>query len=143
MPLLKSIASDAAPAFRDLLRKCVDRLLPRPLVRAGGPVHLETSVMTTEHSTVLHLLSFVATRVAELSGVAKVRHLGLDLVEDPFPLVAIDVALRVDREIAAVHLQPDGLPLDHTVEDGYLKIAPTVLNGHAMVVVDYVDAVIA
>jgi hypothetical protein len=143
VPLLKSIASDAAPAFRDLLRKCVDRLLPRPLVRAGGPVHLETSVMTTEHSTVLHLLSFVATRVAELSGVAKVRHLGLDLVEDPFPLVAIDVALRVDREIAAVHLQPDGLPLDHTVEDGYLKIAPTVLNGHAMVVVDYVDAVIA
>jgi hypothetical protein len=143
VPLLKSIASDAAPAFRDLLRKCVDRLLPRPLVRAGGPVHLETSVMTTEHSTVLHLLSFVATRVAELSGVAKVRHLGLDLVEDPFPLVEIDVALRVDREIAAVHLQPDGLPLDHTVEDGYLKIAPTVLNGHAMVVVDYVDAVIA
>jgi Hypothetical glycosyl hydrolase 6/Beta-galactosidase trimerisation domain len=139
VPLLKSIATDAAPAFRDLLRSLVERLLPRPLVKAGGPVHLETSVMRSDTSTVLHLLSFVATRAAELSGVAKVRHLGLDLVEDPFPLVEVDVALRVDRDIAAVHLQPDGLPLDHTIADGYLHITPTILNGHAMVVVDYAD----
>ncbi|AMM21595.1 hypothetical protein AX769_17420 [Frondihabitans sp. PAMC 28766] len=144
VPLLSSIATDAAPAFRDLLRALVDRLLPRPLVRAGGPVHLETSVMTTPSRAVLHLTSFVSTRSAEISGAAKVRHTGLDLVEDPFPLVEVDVALRVDQEIAAVHLQPDGLPLDHTVEDGYLKIAPTILNGHAMVVVDYaVDAATA
>lgn len=137
IPLLTSIASDAAPAFRDLLRSLVERLLPRPLVKAGGPVHLETSVMTTDTSMVLHLVSFVATRSAEISGVATTRHRGLDLVEDPFPLVEVAVALRVDRDIAAVHLQPDGIPLDYAVEDGYLTISPTILNGHAMVVVDY------
>lgn len=137
VPLLQSVATDAAPVFRDLLRAIVDRLLPRPLVKAGGPVHLETSVMTTPTSSVLHLISFVATRSAEISGAAKVRHPGLDLVEDPFPLVDVDVALRVDRDIAAVHLQPDGLPLDHTVEDGYLRVTPTILDGHGMVVVEY------
>jgi hypothetical protein len=137
VPLLTSIASDAAPAFRDLLRSLVERLLPRPLVKASGPVHLETTVMTTDTSMVLHLVSFVATRSAELSELTGPKHRGLDLVEDPFPLVEVDVALRVDRDIAAVHLQPDGLPLDYTVEDGYLNISPTVLNGHAMVVVDY------
>jgi hypothetical protein len=137
VPLLLSVATDAAPAFRDLLRLVVDRLLPRPLVRAGGPVHLETSVMQGPSSTVLHLLSFVSTRAGETGGVARLHHSGLDLVEDPFPLVDVDVALRVDRDIAAVHLQPDGLPLDHTVEDGYLRVHPTILNGHGMVVVEY------
>lgn len=140
VPLLKSIASDAAPAFRDLLRSLIGRLLPRPLVIAGGPAHLETSVMATDTSIVLHLLSFVATRSAELSELTGPKHRGLDLVEDPFPVVELPVALRVDREIASVHLQPDGIPLDYTVRDGYVMVSPTILNGHAMVVVDYATA---
>jgi hypothetical protein len=140
VPLLASVATDAAPAFRDLLRGCVERLLPTPLVRAAGPVHLETTLMSGPGSTVLHLISFVATRVAELQGLQRAAHTGLDLVEDPFPLVDVEVAIRTDRPVRAVHLEPRGVALDFTVEDGYLRTRVSDAEGHAMVVIDHEPA---
>lgn len=137
VPLLKSVATDAAPAFRDLLRALVQRLLPRPLVTVGGPVHVETTLKSTPTSTVLHLVSFVASRVSELSGVGGAGHAGLDLVEDPFPLVDVEVKIRVDRPVVRVHLEPAHTEMEFTVADGYVSTAATILGGHGMIVVDH------
>jgi len=136
VPLFLSVALDAAPAFRELLAQVVGALLPDPLVRAGGPVHLETSLVETPSSTVLHLLSFVASRAAELPGVRQ-GHPGLDIVQDPFPVVDAELEIRVDRPVTAVHLQPEGTSLPFTVENGYVRTRATVLDGHQMVVVDH------
>ena len=137
LPLLESVATDAAPVFREVLRACLARLLPEPLVRAAGPVHLEATLVASEERSVLHLISFLASRAAELVGVQKARHSGLDIVEDPFPLVDVEIAVRVDRPVAAVHLEPGGTPLEFTQQGSYVTTRVTSTEGHAMVVIDH------
>lgn len=134
IPLLQALGNHGAPAYRALIGKCLDRLLPRPLVRAGGPVHLETSVVRTPNALVVHLLSFLSTRVADVPGISRHGQQGLDLIEDPFPLVAVAVAIRSEREPQTVALEPHGEVLEFTWRDGYVHTVVTVLSGHAMIV---------
>lgn len=47
VPLLEAFHEHGLEAYRQLLGAALDRLLPNPLLRAGGPVHLETTVMRT------------------------------------------------------------------------------------------------
>lgn len=126
-PLLEAFHEHGLEAYRHLLGAALDRLLPDPLVRAGGPVHLETTVMRTPTGTTLNLISFVPARETP----------ALDLVHDLFPLVDVPVALRLDGEPRSVRLQPEGRELPWEHDGTYLHVRVTVLDGHAMVVVDH------
>lgn len=126
VPLLESFGRHANEPYRRLLGEVVDKLLPDPLVRTGGPAHLEVTVVRTARATVVHLLSFLPTRQGE----------GLDLVHDPFPLVDVEVAVRAEQEPSLVTLQPVGEELAWTYSGGYVRLRVTVLDGHAMVVID-------
>jgi Hypothetical glycosyl hydrolase 6 len=139
VPLLESVATDAAPVFRDIVRSAVNRLLPEPLVRAAGPVHLETSLMVGPERTVLHLISFVASRAAQLSGQQHLMQSGLDLVEDPFPLVDVAVDIRTDRPVFRAHLEPGGSVLPLEVMNGFVRTTVSTAEGHAMIVLDHVE----
>lgn len=125
VPLLEAFGKHASVIYRQILGKCIDLLLPDPLIRDGGPVHLETSVLRREGSTIVHLISFLPSRQAE----------NLDIVHDPFPLVEMPLAVRVDTEPARVTLQPAGISLPFTYADGYVHTRVTLLDGHAMLVV--------
>ncbi len=133
-PMFEAIGNHGAPAYREIVGACLERLLPAPAVRVGGPVHLEASLVSGPGALVLHLISFVPTRVAD-SIVEGQPHAGLDVIEDPFPVVDVPVQIRYDREPSAVRLQPSGEDLDWDWADGYLTLRVTVLDGHAMVVV--------
>ena len=124
VPLLQAFGQHANVPYRELLGGCLDRLLPRPLLRTGGPVHLETAVVRKNGTVVVHLLSFLPSRQAE----------GLDVVHDPFPLVDVPVSLRMERAPQSAVLQPSGQPLELHYEDGYATTRVTVTDGHAMVV---------
>ncbi len=126
VPLLESFGRHANEPYGRLLGEIVDALLPDPLVRAGGPKHMEATVVRTEKSTVVHLLSFLPAREGD----------GLDLVHDAFPLVDTPVAIRAESRPSRVSLQPRGEELEWTWEDGYVNVTVTVLDGHAMVVVE-------
>ena len=123
-PLLAGVAEEGNDQYRQLVGECLDRLVPAPLLRTGGPVHLETSVVETDRATVVHLLSFVPSRLAR----------DLDLVYDPFPLVDVEVALRLEAAPTRVMLQPAGEELRSSYEDGYASTRATVLDGHALLV---------
>jgi hypothetical protein len=124
VPLFAGVAEEGNDQYRQLVGECLDRLLPAPLLRAGGPVHLETSVVETGTATAVHLLSFVPARLAG----------DLDLVNDPFPLVDVEVALRLEAAPARATLQPAGQELSFSYQDGYASTRVTVLDGHALVV---------
>jgi hypothetical protein len=126
VPLLKSFGRHGNEPYRRLLGELIDALMPNPLVRAAGPVHLETTVVRTEDSTVVHLLSFLPSRHAD----------DVDLVHDPFPLVDMEVSVRAAREPARVSLQPAGEEPEWSYRDGYVHTRVTVLDGHAMLVLD-------
>ncbi|GAA1941309.1 alpha-L-fucosidase [Kitasatospora viridis] len=127
VPLLEAFHEHGLEAYRQLLGAALDRLLPNPLLRAGGPVHLETTVMRTPTGTAVHLISFVPARETP----------ALDLVHDPFPLVDVPVSLRLDAAPRSVRLQPEGRELDWEHDGSYLHVRATVLDGHAMIVVEH------
>ena len=124
VPLLAGVAEEGNDQYRQLIGECLHRLLPAPLLRTGGPVHLETSVVETGRGIAVHLLSFVPARLAR----------DLDLVYDPFPLVDVEVALRLEAPPARVTLQPKGEELTFSFVGGYASARVTVLDGHAMLV---------
>jgi hypothetical protein len=126
VPLFANVAEEGNDQYRAVVRECLQRLLPAPLLRVGGPVHLETSVVETDNATAVHLLSFVPARLAR----------DLDLVYDPFPVLDVEVALRLESAPARATLQPAGQELTFSYEGGYALTRATVLDGHAMVVFD-------
>ena len=139
VPLLAAHGADAAPFFGDLTQGLIDRLLPRPLVSAGGPKHLETTLATGPDSLVLHVVSFLPTRATEGHdpAAAELDAGPIDLVEDPFPIIDVPIAVRVDdRRVTSVKTQPDGHELTWTEADGYVHTKVTCLDGHTMVVIE-------
>ncbi|WP_369054806.1 alpha-L-fucosidase [Kineococcus terrestris] len=131
-PLLSSYGRFGLEAHRTVLAALLRELLPRPVVTATGPLHLEVVAHRGEDRTVVSLLSHLPTRVgAGLGGE------GLDLVEDPFPLVDVDVVVRCPRPPSTAVLQPAGTPLEVRVEDGAAHVRVTVLDGHALLVLEH------
>lgn len=124
VPLLEAFGTHASVVYRQILGNCMDLLLPDPLVRDGGPAHLEATAVRREGTTVVHLISFLPSRQAD----------NLDIVHDPFPLVDVPVSVRLDTAPDRVTLQPAGLELPFEYADGYARTRVTVLDGHAMLV---------
>lgn len=127
-PLFTAYGNHANLACRHLLRNCLDRLLPEPLVRDDGPAHLEASVMRKGKRTVVHLLSFYPARRTHSSG--------LELIEDAFPLVNMRLSLRLGRIPERVTLAPGGKRLDFECHKGRVDVRISTTDGHAMVVFD-------
>jgi hypothetical protein len=112
--------------YRELLRRCLDRLLPQPLLRDGGPGHLEATVMRTAAATVVHLLSFIPQRRTD----------GLDLIEDAVPLVDMPLSVRLDAAPRRAHLEPHGVELPVAWADGRAEVRVTLLDGHGLIVLE-------
>lgn len=123
-PLLKAFGTHANPPYRELLGGVIDLVMPDPIVRDDGPAHLEATVVRTETSTVVHLLSFIPARLAD----------GLDVVNDPIPIVDLALEIRLDASPTAVTLQPEGRELDFSYSNGYVSTVVSFVDGHAMVV---------
>ncbi|GIH19378.1 alpha-L-fucosidase [Rugosimonospora africana] len=123
-PIFTIFGEYGLAAHRDVIGDALDALLPEPLLRADGPAHLETSVIDTVDARVVNLVSFLSTRVGT----------DLDVVSDPFPLVDVDLEVRMDDPPAQVTREPAGQALPFTWERGYLRTRVTVLDGHALVV---------
>ncbi len=126
VPLLSGIAAEGNTEYRQVLGALLDRLLARPVLRAGGPVHLETAAVRAEHHTAVHLLSFVPSRLGR----------DLDLVLDPFPLVDLELAVRSASAPSRVTVQPRDELLPFTFADGYVTTTVSCTDGHAVVVLE-------
>jgi hypothetical protein len=124
VPLLEAFGKHANLAYRQILGNCIDLLLPNPLIRDQGPAHLEATAVRRDHTTIIHLISFLPSRQAE----------NLDIVHDPFPLVNMPISIRLDAAPSRLTLQPAGLELPFTYSDGYAHTTVTLLDGHAMLV---------
>ena len=99
-PLLQSYGRLGNEVHRQVVAHVLDLLLPRPALRAGGPLHLETTVRRGPDRTVVHLLSYLPTRVG--SGLGG----DIDLVDDPFPLVDVEVEVACEHEPTSATLEP-------------------------------------
>lgn len=130
-PLLTSYGRFGNEVHRIVLEHVLDLLLPRPVLRATGPLHLETTVRRGPDRTVVHLLSYLPTRVG--SGLGG----DIDLVYDPVPIVDVDVEIACEQEPSGATLEPAGTPLPLRWADGVAHTTVTVLDGHAMIVLKH------
>jgi hypothetical protein len=126
VPLLEAFGKHANVPYRQILGNCIDRLLPSPLIRDQGPIHLEATVVRAPGRTVVHLISYIPARHAD----------NLDMVHDPVPLVEMPISVRTDKKPQRVMLQPKGQELEFSFSDGYVHTRATVLDGHAMLVIE-------
>ncbi|MGW0590540.1 alpha-L-fucosidase [Streptosporangium sp. NPDC002607] len=156
-PLFTAFGRYAAEAHLDVLREAVARALPDPLVRTTGPAHLEALVVDGDEARVVHLLSFLAGREgdvaspitvdkvmlvlglliahgAEAAAAIPAQAKGLDLVLDPFPLVDVEVEVRVDGPPSSVMLRPHDVEPEWEYRDGRVRARVTVPDGHGMLV---------
>lgn len=123
-PLLQAFGAHGNQPYRELVGGVIDLVMPDPIIRDDGPAHLEATVVRTPTSTVVHLLSFIPARLAE----------GLDIVNDPIPVVDLALQVRLDARPTTVTLQPEGRELDFTYTNGYVGTTVSFVDGHAMVV---------
>ncbi len=127
-PLLLTYGRLGNEVHRFVVQHVLDLLLPRPALKAGGPLHLETTVRRGPDRTVVHLLSYLPTRVGSGLGAE------IDLVDDPFPVVDVEVQIASETEPSTATLEPAGTALPLSWADGVATTTVTVLDGHAMIV---------
>ncbi|HEY3283902.1 MAG TPA: alpha-amylase family protein [Armatimonadota bacterium] len=124
LPLFTGYGKHGSLPHRELLRKCLDLLLPEPLLRDGGPGHLETTVVRKGDTTVVHLLSFYPCH----------RTSDMDIIEDPIPLENMPLSVKLDRAPKHALLAPTGTELPFTYRDGRAEVIVSTTEGHVMVV---------
>lgn len=133
-PLFHSYGRFGNEAHRQVIGAILSELLPRPAVRIGGPLHLESVVHRGPGRTVISLLSYLPARVG--SGLGG----DIDIVSDPFPVVDAEVEIASESPPSAATLQPAGTALESTWADGVTRLRVSILDGHALLVLDHEDA---
>ena len=96
-------------------------------------MHLESTIVRKRDTLVVQLISFISTHVAE-DNMGHRSSGGLDLIEDPFPLVDVPVSVRSDSMPFSVSLEPPRKALKFTWQDEYVHARASVPTGHAMLV---------
>ncbi|GLX68440.1 alpha-amylase family protein [Paenibacillus glycanilyticus] len=125
VPILEAYGKHAAPNYRQLLGNCIDLLISQPLIRDEGPSSLETTVVHKDDTVVVHLLSFSPQRRAD----------NLDIVEDAFPLIDMPISVKAKKKPQRVFLAPNEQELAFDYDGGYVSTRVTVLDGHALLVI--------
>jgi hypothetical protein len=114
------------PAYRDLVGRLLDRLIPDPLVQTQGlPTTAELSLLRQPHEEriVLHLIHATPQR----------RGLAIDVVEERLPLRDVRIGIRLDRPAVQVNLAPGGGRLKAEVVDGVTWVTVPRVDGHQVV----------
>jgi hypothetical protein len=125
-PIFKAFALHGNYPYRQLVQYLLNRLLPDPLLRAGGPTGLEATIVRQEARTIVHLLYYAPERRAP----------NLDLVEDIIPVANVALSVRLPSAPTRVYLAPEMQALSFTYNAGRVNLIVPEVSGHAMVVIE-------
>jgi hypothetical protein len=157
-PVFAAFANHGSPAYRLLVRKLLDRLLPDPLLRVEAPTGTEATVTRQRRDG-----DGDRQRDAEGRGEAGRGEAGrgeagrgeagrhrtivhllhysperrtktMDLVEDVVPLHDVPLSLRLGKAPAKVYVAPGRAPLFCEYAAGRARVVVPEVRGHAMVV---------
>jgi hypothetical protein len=123
-PVFESYANNAYRIHKLLVRNCLRRLLPQPLIKAELPSTAEVTVTDQSGKRIVHLLNYPAVRRAR----------DLDIIEEAAPLANAKIALRTAKAPSRVYLAPQRQSLKFEVNDGYTQVIVPSVQGHQMVV---------
>ncbi len=123
-PIFSSYANNAYRVHKLLVRNCLRRLLPDPLIKTDLPSTAEATVTEQNGRRIVHVLHYPATRRAP----------DLDIVEEAIRLSNVRIALRTEKKPTRVYLAPQRQSLKFEFSSGYAEAAIPSVQGHQMVV---------
>ncbi len=123
-PVFSGYANNAYRVQKLLVRNCLRRLLPEPLIKADVPSTAEVTVTEQEGRRAVHVLHYPAAR----------RTPDLDIVEEAVPLANVKIALRAGKKPTRVYLAPQRQSLKFEFNNGYAEAVIPSVQGHQMVV---------
>jgi hypothetical protein len=112
--------------YREIVRNCIELLLPQKLIRSDLPTTAEVTLMQQQNRLILHILHYLPQRTCRR----------IDLLEEVIPLYNQHVSIKVERQPATVYLAPEQQELTFTYSDGYVHFTVPEICGHQMVVIE-------
>jgi hypothetical protein len=122
--VFENYARNGYAPHKILVRNCIQKLIPDPLLRVEVPSTAEVTLTEQPGRKIVHLLHYPAER----------RGIDLDVVEDVIPLFNIPLSLKLSSIPRQVYTVPDLQPLPAKYEKGYASVTVPSVVGHAMVV---------
>jgi Hypothetical glycosyl hydrolase 6/Beta-galactosidase trimerisation domain len=122
-PIFRSYAQWAYLFYKQLVQKCIESLLPQPLIRSNAPSTAQITVTEQPGRHIVHVLNYCPVRRAPQ----------LDIVEEASPLANVAVSLRSDRSPRRVELAPQRKTLEFSYADGYVHVTVPKVDGHQMI----------
>lgn len=123
--LFGGYGENAYPEYKYLLRHCLEKLLPDPLIKYEGiPSTARITVTRKDGSDIVH----VKATYPELRG-------KYNVIEEHNRLHDGIVYVK-GTEVEAVYTAPDRTPVPFDIVDGYVKIRLPAVNGYLMTVIE-------
>ncbi len=123
-PIFQNYARNGYAPHKLLVRNCIDKLIPGPLIKVSAPSTAEITLTEQPGRKIVHLLHYPAER----------RGVDLDVVEDIIPLFDIPVSLKLSHRPRQVYLAPELQSLRTEYDNGYATVTVPKVSGHAMLV---------
>lgn len=125
-PIFQGYFEHAVVAYRELLRNCLTRLLPNPMVKTEGlPSFGQATVTAQGKRRIVHLLAYVP----------EMRGRSMQVIEEAIDCSNVTVALRTDGlSFRKAYLAPSGDRLDLIAREGYARVLVPKFSGYQMVV---------
>ena len=112
--------------YREIVRNCIERLLPDKLIRGNLPTTAETTLMKQDDHLILHVLHYTPQRTAKR----------IDVLEEVIPLYDREISIRTEKEPSKVLLLPEQQELSFRWADHYVHFTIPEIRGHQMVLID-------
>ena len=128
-PLFKAYRETGYKIYKDIIRNCLSKLLPAPLVQSNLPSTAEVTVLNQAQRQIVHVLHYIPQRRAKI-----------DIIEDVIPLHDVRLKIRcrnTNEKPTKVYLVPEKTEIPYSVESAYVQIDIPVVTGHQMVVIEY------
>lgn len=114
---------------RQMVVNALDILLGERLIKDSGPSTMLTTInnQTEKSRLVLHMLHYIPER----------RTVKMEIIEDVIPIYNINVSISAIKDVKNIYLAPQMTPIDYKIENGRINFTIDEVNGHQMVVLDY------
>ncbi|MDR0494814.1 MAG: beta-galactosidase trimerization domain-containing protein [Treponema sp.] len=125
-PLFRDYAINGCKVYKDIIKNCMETLLERPLVKCDLPTTAELTLRKQDDKTILHILNYIIQRKCRT----------LDIIEEKWPLLNREIAVRTEAPPRKVYTAPQLEELAFRCEKGYTIFTIPEINGHQMVVLE-------
>jgi len=125
-PLFRDYAHNGCMIHRDIVKDCIERLLPRPIVTCDLPAAAEVSIRHQDNRRILHILYYLIQRKSRT----------MDIIEEKPSLYDREVSICLPAKPRKVYTAPVKEDLNFTYDGEYVRFVIPEISGHQMVVIE-------